>query len=72
MEGFLCMKYFQIQIILDKLNKSAEILGTRVGKSWTHHLCLGVTIFTKITKNALVGLVTFCVGLVKILSCKCL
>lgn len=35
--------------------KRSQILGTHLGDSWTHHLCLG----QNLTKNAQVGLTTF-------------
>jgi len=43
----------------------SEILVTHLSESWTHHLCLGLTIFyNKVTKNVLVELITFYLGLV--------
>jgi uncharacterized integral membrane protein len=44
----------------------AEILVTHLGESWTRHLCLGLTIL----KKALMGLMTFWLGLLNILSYK--
>jgi hypothetical protein len=44
----------------------SEILATHLGESWTHHLCLGLTIFyNKVTKNVLVELITFLAHLAK-------
>ena len=38
-----------------------------LGESWIHYLCFGTCqILQKLTKNALVGLTTFTLGLVKI------
>ena len=41
--------------------------GIHLGESWTHHLCLGVTVFLqKLTVYySLVGPMTFCLGQVK-------
>ena len=33
-----------------------ELLVTHLGEYWTHHMCW------EIAKNALVGLITFCLG----------
>ena len=48
------------------------ILATRLGEYGTNYLCLGLIIFNKkkITKDALVGLVTVWLGRIKKLSYK--
>lgn len=46
---------------------NSGIRASRLGESWAHHLCLGVTVFLqKLTVcYSLVGPMTFCLGQVK-------
>jgi len=57
-----------IDITFFKKKNMTEILATRLDESCTHHLCFGLTIF--IQKKTKKGLITFWLGLSKILSYK--
>jgi hypothetical protein len=62
-------KTFSRGLIWNRKNFNTEIhVFAPIKLSWTHHLGLGLTIFLQKLKHVLVGLITFLLGVNKIVS----